>query len=75
MADYLLAQHCKLPNLSQTELQYYSSYLFVYFNLDSPIIHDESGDFFYFLMVVLSLRNIIDFPRARVHLTNTCFLI
>jgi len=52
MADYLLAQHCKLPNLSQTELQYYSSYLFVYFNLDSQIIHDESGDLSYFPKVV-----------------------
>jgi len=75
MADFLLAQHCKLPKLLKTELQHYSSYLFVCFNLDSQIIHDESGDLSYFPKVVLSLLNIIDFPRARVHLTNTCFLI
>jgi len=30
----------------------------------------NSGDMSYFPMVVLAHRNIIDLPRARVHLTN-----
>jgi len=45
------------PIYQITELKYYQSYL-------------NSGVMSYVPMVVLALRNIIDLPRARVHLTN-----
>jgi hypothetical protein len=62
MADLLTTQHCKLPDLSNNT-----------FAISSKLV--ISGDVSYFPMVVLALRNIIDLPRARVHLTNICFLI
>lgn len=61
MADLLATQHCKLPNLSHNNTIAILSKLFV------------SGDMSYFPMVVLALQDIIDLPRARVHLTNICF--
>ena len=62
MTDLLATQHCKLPNLSNNKIAKISKLL-------------KSGDMYYFPMVVLALRNIIDLPHARVHLTNICFLI
>ena len=57
MTDLLATQHCKLPNLSSNKIAIISKLL-------------NTGDMSYFPMVVLALRNTIDLPRARVHLTN-----
>jgi len=57
MTDLLANQHCKLPNLSSNKIAIISKLL-------------NTGDMSYFPMVVLAHRNIIDLPRARVHLTN-----
>ena len=60
MTDLLANQHCKLPNLSSNKIAIISKLL-------------NTGDMSYFPMVVLALRNIIDLPHARVHLTKYLF--